>query len=211
MKGFDVAPIVQWAQTASGQIQDALTHSWPVLTAGAAVVAACARWGRSVLRAFGYGYERYELVQQRDEARSDADVSAQEVARMRGIIIGLRQDIDSAEAHGRAAIDDAHAARAKLREVEDILDLRAANEWLLYQDREHAMNWGRTVADRLAVLGEAAALEPPLLGIPVAEPDEIVKRRFERERDLLAQRFQATAHRASEISKIHPTIHEDIG
>jgi hypothetical protein len=176
MKGPDIGAV--W--TAG---QDWVLHSWPVVTSSLAIGATIWKLRRWIAHTFAWGVEREQLVRDLDDAQAQFQRSERVRSSMREMVDDLTRAYNQLE-------DDLREARDRLAEIDAMLEIRTANEWMLFRDREGALAWGRDCAERLRAAGGTPPPEPEMMGVPVAEPDELVTERFHREREDLIRRYE---------------------
>jgi hypothetical protein len=157
-------------------------HTWPYVTGALGLGAAVWRFRRWLVHFFGIGLDRVEMVRNLDAVQDQFKLSERARSSMRAMLDDVSQMYD------RLA-DDLHEARARMADIEAMLEVRAANEWLLFQDRESALAWARDCAARLRARGDTAPPEPVMLGVPVAEPEEVLTERFHREHEDMIHRY----------------------
>jgi hypothetical protein len=173
---------------------DVVTHSWPYVATAGAVAAAAWRWWGWFLDRVAYGISKKELKDQRDGARRDFLRS--EIARtsMRAMVDDLTRSFEeltrSHDHQGRDLLE----ARQRLTEIDAMLETKTANEYVLFQDRERAIAWGRSLQTLLAAQGQQTIAEPEMLGVPVAEPEAVITERFMMAREGLLRSATSRSH-----------------
>jgi hypothetical protein len=155
------------------RVHDFLAAWWPYISGGGIA----SWWGIRqlpwVARKLRLGASHIQLAREIAEREAEVRESEHTRATLRVMISDLNLSYDRME-------HDLSEARKQMRIMESILEMRSANEWILYHDRDRALTWGRTLAAQLARLDQPVLDEPQMDGIPVAEPDEIAIERFMR-------------------------------
>ena len=180
MKGVDVGANITGTFAVIGNW---LVHAWPTVAAATAASALFLRCRRWFVHAFAVGVDRAKLERDLDGLQDQYILSERARTSLRTLLDDLSTDYD------RLA-DDLEDARRRLTEAGAMLEIRSANEWMLFGDREKALAWGNDCAARLRANGDTAPVQPEMLGVPVAEPDEVITERFHRDREDLIRRYE---------------------
>jgi hypothetical protein len=186
---FDVAP---WVTQLVTSAVDTVTHSWPYVVTAAAIAGGAWRSWNWFLEKVAYGVTKVQLKDQRDEARREFRRSELMRTSLRAMVDDLTRSLEEQtrlydeqsrlhEQRGR----DLQQMRERLIEIDAMLESKTANEYILFQDRERAIAWGRAAVTSLAALGQPTTAEPQMLGVPVAEPEAVITERLTSARESL--------------------------